>query len=124
MKISAIIAAVENGAVWQRKPSGGTWYTPEGDQTILNLCSHVGHNYEVRLKPQKKTVPLGPDDWDGVWWVKQLDYTHIFMVVSLEKEGIYFGQNYSRSWRELLVKGFHRSQDHKTWTPCSKEVEE
>lgn len=75
MKTSEIVAAVENGAKWEWRESKKTHSTWVSGRSIyglfLALAVALELDVEVRLKPQKKTVSLGPEDWDGVWWISE-----------------------------------------------------
>lgn len=130
MKLSEIIAAVENGAGWEYKPSNsGFFHTGIGLSDCLRKAAEVLHGGgKIRLAPQKKTAPLGPEDWDGVWWVSDYaDGSSRYMVTSVHPTSVSLiksGGVSERSFIRLMASEYQRSQDGKTWTPCSKEVEE
>lgn len=128
MKTSKIVTAVENGAEWECKHPdaiNNPWNHPSSG-SIQFLYNRLSYGYEVRLKPQKKTVPLGPEDWDGVWWISDwADYSHRYMVISIDPRGVDItrnGANCIMYYDGVLMENYKRSKDCKTWTPCSKEI--
>lgn len=84
------------------------------------------HPSQYRIKPEPKTVPLSdPADWitGGPWWIRAIGKKGFgAMVIAVtERYGVSTCDGDTK-WSELHK--FERTNDGKTWHPCTKEVAE
>lgn len=125
MKTSEIIAAVENGAKWQIETPLFGWSKPSTDYSVKAIINYLSNGIPVRLTPQKKTVPLGSEDWEGTWWVKGPKWEGRWMAIGIDNTSVRLGHSGSSyTYGNMSTGEFLRSRDGKTWEPCHKEVEE
>lgn len=122
MKYSELLKAAEDGKEWEWKAST-RWWREKG--APIAMAAKIGEGYEIRLIPEKKKVPLGPEDFvGGCWWIRNTnDETgHAAMVMHAFPAGVGIGSHQTTSFAALQQK-FLRTNDGKNWVPCEKEVE-
>jgi len=117
-------AAFAAGKVIQAK-NGDVWVDTSGE---LPWSSSL----QFRIKPEPKTVPLGPEDvppgsvirgllWGNHSWssINVSDLGVIWIGIDRFPGGV---GNHEMSWGRLMESGFEIKRPGEDWKPCKKEV--
>lgn len=104
------------------------WGTIEcPDSWVANFpypnLTRLDYRTKEPLPSAKKEVPLGPEDWDGIWWVRGIGADYYGLTTAFRKGS--GGIHYVRvggQWLDGtdLQHNYERSQDGKNWQPCHK----
>lgn len=119
----ALLTAIKDGAEWEYllpRSAPEVWEvnTNSRKAQFELACAYIAADYSIRLKPKPVMVPLGPEDWEGIWWVKRTVDIARQMVLVVRPYGI--ATRLLEPSFEELRSYFLRSRDGKNWEPCEK----
>lgn len=118
-EIIALLTAIKDGAEWEKRQNENYRWVGCRGWDFREAMAASANGCELRLKPKPVMVPLGPEDWEGAWWVKPAGQGGRQLVVSVYHDGISFGRDSSSVWGHLQ-KNYLRSRDGKNWEPCEE----
>lgn len=79
---------------------------------------------QVKEAKTFKEVELGPEDWNGVWWIKgrRWDYSIRDLVLGVTVDGVK-ALAFQVTYKSLMTEGWLRSRDGVEWERCVRKVE-